>query len=206
MGTKIVRVGMLAVFLAGCATLGTGAPSPEERLERGIDALQAGDLVTANIELRWLWENHWDQPIGKQALLVLAAAELDPRNPARRTDAAATMATLVLDMADTPTWMVPIAQTMYLLSLELGVNDDLITNLVAQRDNLHGLPTLPGANVQDRIDALRSERDSLAARARTLEQTVTARDRTIQEKDQELERIRRTLTGGGRGGRGGGGA
>ncbi len=55
------------------------------------------------------------------------------------------------------------------------------------------LPDLTGPSVPERIAAVTSERDSLAARVAELEEQVKALTERVAIQQQELERIRRTL-------------
>jgi hypothetical protein len=187
---------VLVAAVAGCSLLPfNGEPHPEQRLQLGLAALKEGDTERAQSHLQWVYNNHRDESVGRRALLVLVAAELDPRNPGRRLWAAADMSAKLLHPTGEPAWAEPVAETLYLLALELGANEERIARAEAERDSAQALPELPGPSFMAQLQELREERDSLRRRAQSLEQSVAARDRELKEKEQELERIRRTLKG-----------
>jgi hypothetical protein len=67
--------------------------------------------------------------MGQQALLVLAAAELDPRNPERQIELAAEFAAHFLGLPNRAAWAQPLAESLYLLSMEIGASDAIGTML-----------------------------------------------------------------------------
>jgi hypothetical protein len=205
----MTRSALLAAFLgivAGCSLISVGGtPDPEVRLDSGLAALARHDWAAAYENLRWVYENHGAQPVGQHALLALTAAELDPRNPDRRLWASAEMAAHFLALREVPAWQHPVAETMYLLSLELGANEERIARIEAERDSALALPKLPGPSFLAKMNDVTAERDSLRTRIDALQRTLAQREATLKERDQELDRIRRTLRGGGGGGGGSGG-
>ncbi len=189
-------VTLLAAGTAGCSLLGFGGGrSPEERLQLGVTALANRDLAGAMGHLQWVSANQWNKSIGRRAQLVAAAAELDPRNPERRLWAGADMAAKLLSPPLLEPWMEPVAETLYLLSLELGANEERIARAEAERNSAQALPQLPGPSFVVQVQTLREERDILRRRVQTLEQSIAAKDKELKEKEQELERIRKTLKG-----------
>ena len=110
----------IAGLLVSCATI--KAPfgsSAEERFDDGLEALARGDYRVAYEHLSWVAEHHSHEKYGQQALLTLAAMELDPRNQGRRIDVGSDMAANYLRLPEKPLWTQPVAQTLYLRSLEL---------------------------------------------------------------------------------------
>jgi hypothetical protein len=189
---------LLAAGMSACSALPfNGEPDPEERMQAALASLGAGDLARAQEHLHQIYNTHWNRPIGRQALLVLVAAELDPRNPHRRLGAAADMSAKLLSSARGPDWTEPVTETLYLLALELGANEERIARAEAERDSAQALPKLPGPSFVAQMDELRMQRDSLRRRTVALEQAFAAKDKELKEKEQELERIRKTLKGGG---------
>jgi hypothetical protein len=172
-----------------------GEPDPEERFELAVAALADRDLAHAREQLRYLYETYPDEAIGRRAALVLAAAELDPRNSDRQLRAGADVAARLLVQPASPEWMTPVAETLYLVALELGAAEDQIRLAQAQRDSLKNLPQLPGPSFVAQLDKVSTERDSLRHRVRGLEQTLAAKEKQLKEREQELERIRKTLKG-----------
>lgn len=178
----------LAGLLTGCATLkGSLESRGEQRFEESLAALARGDYRTAQEGLAWVAQNDADEDHGRAALLALAALELDPRNPARRIAVGADVAASYLALEDKEAWTNPVAQTMYLLGLELGAAEERVEKAerAVERANAR-LPSLPGPSVSARIRNAEQERDKLKARVETLE-------KQLQEKEQELERIRKTI-------------
>lgn len=115
---------LLLAGLAACATLRAAEEPPErgpgERLMDAAAALDAGDFRTAYPELAWIYSRCPASRVGRDALLLMAASELDPRNDARRPDVGAALAAEYLVLPSAPVEMVPVAETLYLLARELG--------------------------------------------------------------------------------------
>lgn len=178
----------MAGLLTGCATLKAPFESRgEERLEQGLEALARSDYRAAQEHLRWVVQNDGSDQHGQRALLVLAALEMDPRNPARRIGAGADLAANYLGLAEKPSWTQPIAQTLYLLSLELGAAEERAERAERAAERAQArLPALPGPTVTARLRAVEQERDRLRNRVDTLEKELEA-------KEQELERIKKTI-------------
>jgi hypothetical protein len=184
----------LAMAVAGCVAYGAGGePDPERRLQTGLSALAMQDYARAQEHLEAVYREHWNEPIGQQALLVLVAAEMDPRNTSRRLWASADMAARLVGIEEAPAWMEPIGETLYLLSLEMGANEERIARAQAALDSAQSLPTFIGQSYPAQIEALRTERDNLLRR---LDQVIVVRDsidKELTDRTAELERVRRTI-------------
>lgn len=114
----------LIAGIAGCASLRTGG-DPEEARDRLAEAaaeLERGDFRSAYPELSWIYSRCPHAVQGREALLLMAASELDPRNDARRVDVASALSAEYLALPAAPPLRRPIAQTLYLLGLELGAS------------------------------------------------------------------------------------
>ena len=97
----------VAGLLVGCATLKAPLESRgEERFEQALGALTRGDYRTAHEGFSWVAQNDDDED-GQRALLILAALELDPRNPERRIAAGADVAASYLSLGEKPVWTNP---------------------------------------------------------------------------------------------------
>ncbi|MGH7504698.1 MAG: hypothetical protein ACRELX_03570 [Longimicrobiales bacterium] len=190
---------LLALAVAGatgCAALQLGGESePDVRLELGLDALAERDFDRAQQHLEWVYRNYWQQPVGQEALLVLVASELDPRNTTRRLWASADMAARLLGIPQAPRWMDPVGESMYLLALELGANEDRLERARAALDSAQALPKYTGPSIPVQMQAIRSERDSLKVQLETLQAQREQLDKELKEKTAELERIRKTVKG-----------
>ena len=175
----VVAVTGLAV---GCATLSFALDSGKgSRFDAGVQALARGEYARAHTELTWVAQRYGHQDEGQRALLLLSALEMDPRNPSRRNEVGADLAANYLRLPDRDAWIDPLAQTLYLLGLELGAAEQK-----AEEAKQQALPTLPGPTVSARIKSVEQERDRLARRVATLEEQLA-------EKHRELERIRKTI-------------
>jgi hypothetical protein len=178
----------LTCMLLGCATLkGPFESRGEERLQQSLEALERGDYRTAHEGLSWVAEHYSKDESGQQATLILAALELDPRNPGRRIAVGTDVAAAYLRAGDKPAWTQPLAQTLYLLGLELGAAEERVEKAEREAERaVSRLPALPGPTVSARIRTVEQERDRLARRVETLEKQLS-------EKDQELQRIKKTI-------------
>jgi hypothetical protein len=214
---------MLVLGVAGCATVGAGRLlTPEDLLDRGLEALARGDYASASQDLAWAHAYCPGVDTGERALLAMLALELDPRNPARRTGAAASRAAARIERGD-PGWALPVTEALYLLALELGDADvaqgipggphpgppamDAVAvhaSCPPARGAPAGapapLPELPVPTVAARVARVERERDELGGRIGTLEAELAEAQRLLQLREaelavleQELARIRRTL-------------
>jgi DNA repair exonuclease SbcCD ATPase subunit len=119
----------------GCATLqGEREADPEQHLAWGLAALEQQDYHTAHAHLAWLVSYHWHRPVGQRALLALAAAEADPRNPVRRLGVSAQLASDYLRLEETPDWLHPVMESFYLMTLELGAAEEEIAQLAREKE------------------------------------------------------------------------
>lgn len=177
-------VAAVACLGVGCSTFASvRSAKAEDRFTAGVRALARGDFAAARSDLTWVVQNYGHEKEGQRALLVLAALETDPRNPNRRIDAGAELAASYLRLEKQDEWLQPIAQTVYLVALELGVAGQRVEEAV-QRER--ELPKLPGLTVSARIKTVEQERDRLARRVASLEAQLA-------EKDRELQRIQKTI-------------
>jgi colicin import membrane protein len=190
------------VMAAGCAALvRAGDNDAAAQLDEGAAAVSAQEFLRARGLLEPLFYTRPDGPIARQALLVLIAAELDNRNPDRRLWAAADMAARLLQLETLEPWAVPVAESYYLLAMELGAAEQRIAAAETARAQAQAeaaaararLPETTRESVPARLGRITSERDQQRRRADQLEQQLAARDRELAETKQELERIKRTI-------------
>jgi hypothetical protein len=178
-------VAAAACAVASCATFKSHFVDEQSRFQIGVHAFASGDYVTAARELNLLTEKRPYERDGQRALLVLSAMELDPRNSSRRPDIGADLAARFLKTPEGDEWLDVVAQTMYLLGLELGTTEERVEQ-AERRAEQKTLPKLPGPTVTARIKSVEQERDRLAKR-------VTALEDQLAEKERELQRIRKTI-------------
>lgn len=195
-------VALATVTLSGCSMLAAAAGGgPEATLHDGVVAIELQDYARARVLLEPVYLQHWEQPVGRKAMLALTAAELDTRNPDRRLWAGADLAARLLNVPAIEPWMVPVAETYYLLALELGAQEERL----ARADSLEQvakatveaanreLPAAPGESWPQRIRAVRTERDDLRQRVTELEEQLAARAEELRVTKVELERIKKTI-------------
>jgi hypothetical protein len=189
-------VALVVAGVTGCATSReVSEPEPERRLAMGLAALEQRDFTRAQEHLEWVYRQHWEEPVGQQALLVLMAAEMDPRNTTRRLWASADMAARLLGIPQAATWMQPLGETLYLLALELGANEERIARTQAALDSAQSLPKFTGQSYPAQIQALRTERDALRRQLDAVETERALVDKELKEKTAELERVLKTIKG-----------
>jgi hypothetical protein len=191
---------VLGVMLAtGCAVaVGDREADPRVQLHEGVAALEAEQYLRARGLLEPLFYERSGEIVGQQALMLLVAAELDHRNPDRRLWAAADMAGRLLDLDNVDPWFIPLAETYYLLAMELGAAEQRIAAAEAARATAEArassrLPEPTRESVPVRIGRLTTERDQARRRAEQLEQQLAVRDRELRDTQQELDRIKRTI-------------
>jgi hypothetical protein len=207
MRSKLLALGAIALAFSGCAHRQSGGENAEEQLRLGISALAQGDFAAGTNALLAVSNQSPDSQEGRHALLALAAAALDPRNPNRGEAVSAGLAARYLGSVAEPDWTKPVAEALYLLALDQGATDSARaeaetdaqkaraeTRRVLNQARAGTLPTLPGGqSAGSRVRALEQERDKLAARAKQLEQELERRERQVAESQAELDRIRKTL-------------
>jgi hypothetical protein len=196
MRRAVLLLVLSALGTAGCAAVfGGDAPDPRVQLQEGAAAVEARQFLRARGLLEPLYYADPSGPVGQQALLVLIAAELDNRNADRRLWAAADMASRLLNLERIEPWMVPVAETYYLLALELGAAEQRIAQAETARAEAEtrALPTLTRESVPARVNRISAERDQARRRAEQAEQQLAERDRELLQTKQELDRIRRTI-------------
>ena len=92
----------------------------EASFEAGVAALDRGDHAAAAARLAPVAAICPVDATGRRAVLLLAAAELDPRNGAGRPNAAAELAAFYLGRAYDDSWERALAVELYTLALDYG--------------------------------------------------------------------------------------
>jgi outer membrane protein assembly factor BamD (BamD/ComL family) len=192
---------LLAMVLfgtAGCAAVfGARSPDPRTQLREGVEAMHAQQYLRGRGLLEPLYYQDPTSEVAQEAMVVLIAAELDNRNPDRRLWAAADMAARLLQLENPQPWVLPVAETYYLVAMELGAAEERIARAESARAaaeaRVRSLPESTRESVPARISRVSAERDQARRRADQLEQQLATRDRELRETKQELDRIRRTI-------------
>lgn len=201
--TKGARlVALLLAGAGGCARPKPAAPAtanaPALQLSEALAALDSGQYAPAIQQLQELAQTYPQHVVGREAQLLTAAAQLDPRNPQAQLDQGAGLLTQYLAGADTADWTRPVARTLYLLALQVGALAEQAAadsaRLRAEASHARSsLPRLPGPPLSARVSDLEHEHDRLAARIKELEAGSAQLQRALADSVQELKRIRRTL-------------
>lgn len=115
-----------AAILAGLLLASACASSSAQRdttaggLDAGALALRRGEFGGAREALVGVRRTCGETRLGRQAVLMIAALEVDPRNPAADPDRAAALAGHWLTRPETFPWTRPIAEAIYLQALRAG--------------------------------------------------------------------------------------
>ncbi len=138
----LLLVFAVATGIGGCATL-TAKRSEDQnarfRLERGLTALDSGAYTAAFDDLAWVYSQCTGREAAGQALLALAALELDPRNERARPAVGTDLLGRAITGAEAPRWARPLAETSFLTALALGAP--------------HPAPPAPSGPMVERTDA-----------------------------------------------------
>ena len=206
MKRSALLIALASAAVSGCAAMAiTRGPDPRIQLQQGVAALQAQQYPQARGFLEPLYVERWAEPVGQRATLALIAAELDARNPERRLWAAADIASRLLNVETLEPWMVPITETFYLMSLEMGAQEERLARAdsarvqaeqrAAQAENRAGrrLPNSPVESVPSRIRQIAAERDAQKRRADQFETQLTAAQKELRDTKAELERIKKII-------------
>jgi hypothetical protein len=208
MRARPLLVALSAAGVTGCAAIAHSSNvDPRDQLAHAAAALEAQDYARARELLEPLYFQHWMEPVGQQAQLMLIAAELDGRNPNRRLWAAADMATRLLQIPSVEPWVVPLAESYYVLAVELGATEERVALAEAARADAEEravraerastpprrLPTTTRETVPAQLRRVNRDRDELKRQVEQLQQQVEERDRDLREARQELERIKKTI-------------
>ena len=109
--------------LGACSALRPAPPierDAEYRLDRGLAALDAGSYREAFDDLAWVYSHCPDRARGAEALIAMAALELDPRNQAGRPAVATDLLGRVVREPAPAAYVRPVAESMYLMAIALG--------------------------------------------------------------------------------------
>lgn len=109
--------------LTACAAFRVEPPIERDaqyRLDRGLASLDAGRYLEAFDELAWVYTHCPDHSRGAEALVALAALELDPRNSAARPGVATDLLGRLIREPASPDFVRPLAESSYLMARTLG--------------------------------------------------------------------------------------
>lgn len=183
----LILVGLL---LSGCATLGLGSTSTRyETWARANDALARFDFAGAEALFEEVATRYPESVEGRESLFFLGALRLDPRNvewdpvPAEQRLGQY----LALRAEGGPRlYRYLEAQTLHELARQL---------ILPAESRVEGLrPEERVVTVERRVVVPAAQSRELAAEVARLRQEIAERDGRLRAQQEELERIRRTLT------------
>jgi hypothetical protein len=196
---------LVALVFAACAGRSSVARGSEAaaRAQRAAEALEREDFPAARDDLSWLVSRCDAGRYRRNALLLFAAVELDPMNPAASAHTAARMAGAYLLLPDADQDQLPVARALYRLATDLaGLGaDDVRSDLASsegesdgcaaeqERDPSRSLPAVPSTPTAARINALES---ALSSRSDSLAVLYTHADslRTrVSTLEAEIQRV-----------------
>lgn len=111
-----------ACSLAGRADSPSGEAGRRRAIQYGLAALDNGEYAAAAQRLAPVAAICPVDELGSRALLLLAAAELDGRNPDGEPDAAAELAAFQLSRSGPDDWTGALAAELYTIALDLGAD------------------------------------------------------------------------------------
>jgi hypothetical protein len=185
---------MLLLALSACAHLGHLGPSPDgsdvadQMWDEAHRALAAGDFISADSLFTRLSVEYPQTDAGRESVFYLGVIRLDPRNPAWDPAPAEQELHRYLDEDSAGVGTIhrrPEAQTLYELAHQLTMPAE---------------SRVPGLQPETRVVTKRvvapaKESQALADEVADLHRQLDAKDAQIQKLSDELERIRKTLTG-----------
>jgi hypothetical protein len=184
------------LLLAGCAAFAQGDSTEMERGETwslAHQALAVEDFDRASALFERLATSHAGSDEGREAVFYLGAIRLDPRNPDWDPKPAEEYLRQYLTADSVPERMVaprrPEAQTLLELAAQLNMPpSERVPGLQAETQVV--VEAAP-----QRVVVTAAESRALSAEVARLRRELAARDATIQTQRDEIERIRKTLTG-----------
>lgn len=127
----ILLVALLpSCMLAGPAEAPTGDAARERTFRDGIRALEQAEFESASQRLATVAAICPVDGVGRRAMLLLAAAELDPRNGAGRVDVAAELTAFQLARPSTSEpWAASLAREIHVIALDYGATGVAATEI-----------------------------------------------------------------------------
>lgn len=194
--TRSVSGLLTLLFLVGCATLRSLTDSGEDRLDLWAFAQQAlarEEFDRAEAYFTRLATDHPDSVEGRESLFYIGSLRLDPRNPDWDPGIAEErLAEYLMHMDER-------GPRLYRYPEAISLHE------IARQLNLPPGSRIVGLQPEDRVITIEErvvvpaeQSRELMAEVVRLRAQIAARDSTIRAQADELERIRRTLTGPGR--------
>ncbi len=208
---RLVALASLAMVCGCAAGRSPGARSPQVQARQAQAALAREDFEGARNGLVQLASQCRSGGYGRDAMLLWAAAELDPGNSSGSARLAAHLAGAYLLLPDASEDGRLLARTLYRLAADLGGLAELPAGAdiptappLANRFDVCGLgvsdevalplPSLPLATTAARVSALDADLTAYADSVGVLRSRDTAQRARIGELEAELQRITQLLT------------
>ncbi len=184
---------ILLLALGGCAHLGVRSPESQARIElwdQGHKALAVADFARADSLFTRLSKEYPDSDAGRESLFYLGVLRLDPRNPGWDPQPAEARLRRYLESDSTSDVEIhrrPEAEILVEIAHQLNL---------PPAERISGLqPEEKVVKVPQRIVSFKQS-EAQAGEIAALRQQVADRDAQVKKLQDELERIRKTLTGG----------
>ncbi len=192
----VLLFGLLASSpLTGCATLTSfvgGLGDAEDLWTEGQAALGRTDFDAAEAAFSELVSEYPNTLEGREALFYLGVLRLDPRNAAWDSQVSEDRLGEYLALAGQGErlYRYPEARAFFEIARELNLPPDARVAVLQPEERV--------IRIEERVLVPAEESRQLMAQIDRLRVQVAERDSTIKAQQDELERIRRTLTGPGR--------
>jgi hypothetical protein len=188
---RLIQLALLLAPLAGCAHLAGGGSSARDRADlwsAAQVALAEQEYVRAEAVFTQLSTRFPDSLEGRESLFYLGALHLDPRNPGWDAGPAQDRLEQYLAGMETATaprlYRYPEAQILHEIARQLNL---------PPAERVAALQ--PGERVvEERVLVPAQQSRELADEVVRLRQLLAERDARVAQQQEELERIRRTLT------------
>lgn len=183
-------------LLTGCATLASltrsSDPNPTDIWAEAQQALARSEFDSAEEIFERLSDEFSNTLEGRESLFYLGVIRLDPRNPEFDSEVAQTRLGEYLAKSDEGhrLYRYPEAFTFHEIARELNLPSDSRVAVLRPEERV--------ITIEERVLVPGEQSRELTAQIDRLRQQVAERDSTIRAQQEELERIRRTLTGPGR--------
>lgn len=187
---------LAAGLLTGCATLasltGSSGRSAAAIWTDAQQALAQSEFARAEETFAVLSDEYEDTLEGRESLFYLGMIRLDPRNPGFDSAIAERRLGEYLALSDEGhrLYRYPEGLTFHEIARELNLPPDARVSVLKPEERV--------ITIEERVLVPGEQSRELSAQIDRLRQQVAERDSTIRAQQEELERIRRTLTGPGR--------
>jgi hypothetical protein len=183
-------------MLTGCAMLasltGSSSQTATEIWTEAQQALAQSEFDRAEETFTRLTDEFENTLEGRESLFYLGMIRLDPRNPGFDTAIAESRLAQYLALTDEGhrLYRYPEGYTFHEIARELNLPPDARVTILRPEERV--------ITIEERVLVPGEQSRELTAQIDRLRQQVAERDSTIRAQQEELERIRRTLTGPGR--------